>query len=322
MNLPALDAWMDATLPPVGVGGGAAVISAEFYLYGGLITSRCSNDTTDAVLARLATLLSFKRTYPALALYVSSVVMRIPSYNEAVEEPWYWAYYGADLYTFSYYTDKYASSGDPADAARAAAARALVPPGIVTEFIWRRARNYNVSVAMVEAAAAEPGLFDALYITLDDNAAYGFNIAEAARLRALVAARGLGRIVRIYPGADEVGLTMLARLAADTAGRTVHLNALFRDPATVDLVPNYEGQPMNETLYDQVAAAGGAIVPSGGGDADAALLVNNFEHAPQTEAPEQPIDDGEEWEEVDVDEFGMLALSCHLLVDCCGRQPH
>lgn len=45
---------------------------------------------------------------------------------------------------------------------------------------------------------------------------------------------------------------MLAKLATDTAGRVVPLNAVFRDPATVDLVPNYEGQPMNETLYDQV----------------------------------------------------------------------
>ena len=253
----------------------------------------CSNDTTAAVLARLDRLIAYKRAFPGLALYVSSVVMRcagracrirsvcsevdcpsspppspsfvrmharlhcarvarrrIPSYNEAVEEPWYWAYYGADLYTFSYYSDKcaavpaararadavmpsraagdllhygagvrarrrrrrrrYASSGDPADAARAAAARALVPTVVVSEFIWRRARNYNVSVAMVEALAGSPGLFEALYITLDDNAAYGFNIAEAARLRSLVAGYNLSSVVRIYPGADEVRLTQCA----------------------------------------------------------------------------------------------------------------
>lgn len=37
-----------------------------------------------------------------------------------------------------------------------------------------------------------------------------------------------------------------------------------------------------------MAAAGGAIVPGATGG-DAVLLVNNFEHYPQTEAPNQPL---------------------------------
>jgi hypothetical protein len=52
------------------------------------------------VLARLKRLEGYKASNPALKMYLSSVVMRIPSYNEDVEEPWYWAYWGADLYQY------------------------------------------------------------------------------------------------------------------------------------------------------------------------------------------------------------------------------
>ena len=35
--------------------------------------------------------------------------MRIPAYNTVpcTEDNWYWAFYGDDLFTYSYYTSKY-----------------------------------------------------------------------------------------------------------------------------------------------------------------------------------------------------------------------
>jgi hypothetical protein len=42
-----------------------------------------------------------------------------------------------------------------------------------------------------------------VYITQDDNAEYGFNIAEANALRALVKQQSISPVF-IYPGADEV----------------------------------------------------------------------------------------------------------------------
>jgi hypothetical protein len=198
---------------------------------------------------------------------------------------------------------------------QAEAAEAQVPAAIVHEFVWRRARNYNATVLLLDLQAASVAsgtpLFDSIYITQDDNALFGFNIAEAAALKALVVQLGLSQFVRIYPGADEVGLSMLARLTVDTVGaaealalglvaeaeaaeatedasralRAVHrrlltpaslrpsaaaplltgpgLTLVFRDPsnASLHLVPNYEGQPLIDTLLDQIAAAGAVAVP-------------------------------------------------------------
>lgn len=58
--------------------------------------------------------------------------------------------------------------------------------------------------------------------------------------------------VLVYPGADEVGLTMLSRVSVDVVGKAPTARLVFRDPATIGLVPNYEGQPMIDTLKDQV----------------------------------------------------------------------
>lgn len=216
--------------------------------------------------------------------------MRIPSYNEDVEEPWYWAYYGADLYTYSYYLDKYQRvSHNDSDLQLALAAEALVPPTIVKEFVLRRQRNFNVTVFLLQQLAksiqSSPNqpIFQSMYITLDDNAEYGFNIAESIQLKNLVASLNLNDYVLIYPGADEVGLTMLAKVTVSEVQNVVQrlnqrgtetvspriqsfvnppmFQLQFRKPdnESLHLIPNYEGQPMIYTLLDQIKAAGASV---------------------------------------------------------------
>jgi hypothetical protein len=175
---------------------------------------------------------------------------------------------------------------------QAMAAKAAVPPAIVDEFVWRRQRNFNVTAALVQQMATDATLQSArLYITLDDNAEYGFNIAEAAALRSLVQQLGLQQRVLVYPGADEVGLTLLARAAVDMTGYQPSFHVVFRNASTVNLIPNFEGQPMIQTLYDQASAAGAVLVTDTNGTQtlDAELLVNNFSEFPQLEAPSQPM---------------------------------
>ena len=135
--------------------------------------------------------------------------------------------------------------------------------------------------------ASSTPLFQTLYITQDDNAEYGFNIAEARNLKARVSASTkLSSVVKLYPGADEVGLTMLAKLTtsinSNNNGVSKHQNPIskhqnlrggvqgtvmqlvFRDPrnSSLMLIPNYEGQPMILTLLQQMVAAGGVPVTS------------------------------------------------------------
>lgn len=349
-NLPAMDAWISSNMPDAD----ASIMSLELFLYGGLIHSRCSNDTTASIIQRVDQLVGYATQYPQQVMLLGTVVMRIPAYNTdpATEDPWYWQYYGLDLFTYSFYLSKYNHTHNTSDLATAEAAAAQVPASILQEFVWRRKRNFNVTSYLLQryaqSVAAGAPLFHSLYITLDDNAEYGFNIDESIAFKTMVQQLGLTNYVKIYPGADEVGLTMLARLAADStqsadayaaSGFTSEpvmlrgglltpptLQLVFRkgDNASLNLIPNYEGQPMIQTLMDHVVASGtvgsmtreasealleGPVRPwrmdshawplhrqgeeepqSMANRPTAVLLMNNFgtDEYPQIEAPDQP----------------------------------
>jgi hypothetical protein len=114
---------------------------------------RCSNDSSAVINARVQQLVDYAVKYPAIRFYLGTVVMRIPAYNGAEEEPWYWAYWGQDLFTYSFYSDKYTHTHNASDLAAAKAAEALVPSAIVAEFVWRRQRNHNATVLLLEMYA-------------------------------------------------------------------------------------------------------------------------------------------------------------------------
>lgn len=309
----------------------AMIVSAEMFLYGGLIASRISNDTTATILSRARKLLSYSSYFPDMKVYVSNVVMRIPAYDGDFEEPWYWADYGFELYTYSFYLDKYSQSNDAQDLATAKAAVADVPHSAVEEFVWRRERNHNVTMFFLQELGTsrqlqQPPPFHYFYTTLDDSAEYGFNIREAEEVRDAIQAKELpAETCPVYPGADEVHLTMLAKLCVNTElSSAVHVSTsvamtralrsevssggvtlavIFRDPSNIEVVPGYEGQPMIDTLQQQIAAAGGVMVDisdiSKGGlgvrnddltGYDAFLLVNNFSEEQQEEASNQSIE--------------------------------
>mmetsp|Transcript_26345 Transcript_26345/g.44472 ORF Transcript_26345/g.44472 Transcript_26345/m.44472 type:complete len:554 (-) Transcript_26345:389-2050(-) len=297
-DLDKIHSWVDANIPHAD----AMIISAEMYLYGGLIASRISNDTSSVIEHRAQKLLQYSEDYPYLEMYVSNVVMRIPSYNGDFEEPWYWDDYGYDLYTFSFYSDKYNQLNDPQDLWKAKVAVSGVPSSAVDEFTWRRERNHNITMLFLDRMKAKPSPFKYFYTTLDDSAEYGFNIREAEEIRAVVEEGALARQCPVYPGADEVQLTMLARYSvlstqpspssssSSLSSATIPLCVSYRDPSTTSSIPGYEGQPMVDTLEQQVAAAGGVVVSSDSdtSSCDVYLLVNNFSEDEQLEASQQP----------------------------------
>jgi hypothetical protein len=67
--------WLETNL----VTADAAVVSLEMALYGGLINSRLSNDTSPLIIDRLDRLTRLLAS-AHIPIFVTTVVMRIPSY--------------------------------------------------------------------------------------------------------------------------------------------------------------------------------------------------------------------------------------------------
>ncbi|MEW8978885.1 MAG: DUF4127 family protein [Symbiobacterium sp.] len=277
-DLPAVRAWTDEHLPLAD----AVVVSLDLLGYGGLCPSRFGGVTEEEVKARLAPVFRLKEERPDLPVYAFSATMRIPAYNSDAEEPEYWATYGYDLWRLSFYDDKFRTTGDEAARAEAEAAAARVPAELVAEFRARRARNFEVNLYALEMA--EQGLLDLIVFPQDDTSEFGWNIAEQRQLREEINRRGLGMKALIYPGADEVGLALVARAANRAMGTTPRFYPFYSSTKGPLIHARYEDRPLGETVKGQIFACGGLLADSPA-DADVLLAVNTPGDA-QGEAPE------------------------------------
>jgi hypothetical protein len=75
----------------------------------------------------------------------------------------------------------------------------------------------------------------------------------------------------MYPGADEVGCVLLARLLNEAAGKQPSFQAITLIPGGENIVAAFEDGPIGTTIARQIRAAGGCLSPA---DADITLYVN------------------------------------------------
>ena len=266
------------------------LISTEQLLYGGLINSRLSNTSLDELNSRLNTLIEYKRTFGSkLQIYLSSVIMRIPAYNEDFEEPDYWGIYGRLIYLWSFYTDRYAVLHNPADEEQVHILEKQIPTDILKQFIWRRSRNYNLTYTILNNYTKL--YFEHIWLTLDDNAEYGLNKAEERELIKLIndPLINISSKVNIYPGADEVSLAILSQIIVNNKQQLTipTFTVRYRNETTRNYIPNYEGASLNESVIKQITAVGGHYIEHNNQtSADILVLINNWSTDTQQEATE------------------------------------
>lgn len=247
----------------------AAVISADMLLYGGLIASRTTADSITEVRKRLKALEDIRLKNPRLPIYVSTTVMRMPQYSSSDEEPDYYAQYGREIFLYSQHSHRYEALKNPEDKIASENYKNKIPKAVLQDYLTRRERNFQINKDLIELV--RKNVIDRLVITLDDNAEYGFFKKEASELQKLSAA--LRDRVAIYPGADEAQLPLLSRLAL--GAKRIPVYVAYRFPETRKLIPSFEGQPLEESVEQQILAAGGTIADNPK-KAVCILYVNNF----------------------------------------------
>lgn len=262
-NCDALAIWAQDVAPRLD----ALVVSCEMLGYGSLSSSRITEDPPGTVVGRLDLLRDLKRRHPSLYVVGFNVITRVSNSNHATEEAAYWAKYGKRLYRLSQLLDRQ-TLGQPVQA-ELDALRAELPQPVVGEFLCRRLRNHTVNLAMLHALAE--GAFDLLVISSDDTSPYGLPSREKRWLTEWV---GLVDIdedrLLMYPGADEVGCVLMARLFNAGAGFVPHFAPHYGMPGGESVVAPFEDGPVEVTIARQVRAVGG-VMEAGG---DISLMVN------------------------------------------------
>ena len=226
----------------------AIILSLDTVAYGGLISSRRSNDSFEKIKERIEKLKEILKEKQA-EIYAFSSIMRISNNNINEEEKEYWNKWGKKIFNYSFCMDKFGTI-----------CKNEVPEEILNDYLSTRKRNFEINKIYLEWQKEK--IFNTLIFSKDDCAEYGFNVQEARELEKL------GGFVKT--GADEIPLTLLAR---SIKGK-LKVAPIFLEPDCMDLISNYEDVSIEKSVKGQLNLAGCDICEPC--DADILLYVNNF----------------------------------------------
>lgn len=229
------------------------VASIDLLGYGGLITSRISDDDLATVLRAVEPLMAVRA--PNRPVFAFNVIQRISNANEATEEPDYWAAYGTRLYRLSREMDAQGALL-ASDALEASDAYYWA----VHDWLTRRARNHAVNLAMLREAALDK--FDLLVISSDDTSPIGLSARERKHLEfwrdALFPGVSQRERMLMYPGADDVGTALVARMINSLRHHVPRVFVYYTDEAMINNVAPYEDRPIHQAVATQIMAVGAA----------------------------------------------------------------
>ena len=234
-------------------GADACVISLDMLLYGGIIPSRLHCFTEEELCERLSLLDEIKGINPSIKIYAFALIMRCPKYSSSDEEPDYYEYCGREIFLTGQTKHKLQLGIiDRAEANDLISKCENAINGNLEDFESRRVINRNMLIKTVEKLHKS---IDFLIIPQDDSAEYGYTSMDREAIKSELKRNGLDDVA-MYPGADEVGMTLLARAACEYKGITPKIYCEFPHKDAPEITPLYEDRPLCQTLPFQISAAG------------------------------------------------------------------
>ncbi|MFZ0031106.1 MAG: DUF4127 family protein [Candidatus Cybelea sp.] len=227
----ALIAWLnhEAAKPQTD----AFVVSTDMLAYGGLTASRVPGASYDDAYFRLRELAHLRARRPQAWIGAFGTVMRLAPTGIPAGTPFF-ASYPIWAYLQEYANLHYPLL--PSEEARAEQLRGQIGAQVFDEYIATRARNLAVDRLLLKMTAA--GVIDRLVLGQDDAGPVGLHVPDVRLLQDELAAANLGERASIEPGADELGMALVAHAIARAARWTPRIavrystpdGSLFQDP--------------------------------------------------------------------------------------------
>lgn len=276
----AIIRWLNADAPRTD----RYVLSSDMLAYGGLVASRVPGVTYDDAYFRLRELDMLRRRSPHAWIGTFGTVMRlaptgVPAIGDAA------SFFAA--YPTWEYLQEYANLHDPPSPEEAARAQVLaqkIGPTALNGYLQARARNYAVDHLLIGMTVS--GTIDRLVLGQDDAKPYGLHVPELAALDAYAQQVQTGPRVSIQPGADELGMALVAQGLARAVHWTPHIAVSYSRPDGASYQDPLEFAPIGVTIQSLIALCGGVRdddhpdftlyvrVPSTGDALDAQLLAS------------------------------------------------
>lgn len=249
-----------------------AILSLDMLIYGGLLASRLHQENLVILLSRTERLRKLKEINPSVKLYGFDCIMRVPGYSSSEEEPDYYGEYGENIFKVSWLRDKL-ERGHGTEEDKAAYEEYInnLPKEYHQDYFGRREKNYRVTETILHMV--KENIFDYFVIPQDDSALYGVQSQEQGKHKSTIKELNIAHKVFMYPGADEVGCTLLARVINDINEKVPKILVRFSSTLGPTIIPKYEDRPYMETIKSHIISCGMSITDNSL-DADLILMVN------------------------------------------------
>jgi len=259
------------------------VISIDTLLYGGLIPSRLHHNSKEEIQQKLELIKELKRANKSLKIYAFQCIMRCPKYSSSDEEPDYYEECGAEIHKIGELEHKVKLG--IGDNAQLNDLYQVTKPEYIDDYTNRR--EFNLSFNLMTLDYVKQGFIDFLIIPQDDSAKYGYTAMDQELVYEKITSEILQDQVFMYPGADEVAMTLLSRIINEMNHKVPRVFVKYASLNAPFLIPAYEDRSLGETIKYHILAAGCQMVTSSA-EADLVLAIS----APakeMLEANDQPV---------------------------------
>lgn len=226
-------------------------------LYGGLLSSRLHHLTEDILEEHLDVLQELKTLNPHIKIYAFQCIMRCPQYNSSEEEPDYYEDYGYALFKKKYLEDK--EERETLTSEEEIEKNSLhIPEEVIRDYEDRRLINCRMNSKTLELL--ENNVIDFLVIPQDDSSPFGYTAKDQKIILKEIKEKCLEFKVMVYPGADEVGMSLMTRAYNDYYQVHPKIYPFYASTLGPQVVPLYEDRPMFESLKSHILVTGARLV--------------------------------------------------------------
>lgn len=250
-----------------------AILSVDTLVYGNIINSRTHHRSCEECAQTLENFRRLKEINPSIKIHAFNLAARVAAYNDAHEDPDYWATHGSDIWRYTYLYDKITRNhADEAEKVELSTLEASIPKEYLTDFIERRKVDRFTNLYCVDLV--KDATFDVLTVPKDDTAEYGYAAMDQAAIAKKVRENRLMERVLVYPGADEVGSVLFTRVFNLIKEYCPRIYVRYSSTLGPTIVPSYEDRPLNESIKSQITSLGG-IYEDNSAQSDCMLAVNS-----------------------------------------------
>ena len=228
-------------------------LSVDTLLYGGILPSRLHTFSEEELTERLNLLKELKSVNPALKIFAFGLIMRCPSYSSSDEEPDYYEYCGREIFLRGQASHKYSLGVIGKEEYETSIAELDKKiGGNLEDFLNRRQRNLRMLFKTLQMVGKE---IDKFVVPQDDSSPYGYTAIDQQKLHAFIQKENLPA-VDVYPGADEVGMTMLSAFVNEMHGKAVTICPVYPHEDCKKVIPLYEDRAVERSIASQIKSAG------------------------------------------------------------------